>query len=425
MINFRTALLAAACSVTCVAMPAHAVTTITFQVDNSANSQAVAKGLVSDFEAANPGLKVEIETRPIGSEGDNVVKTRLATDSMSDVFMYNSGALFQAINPAQTLVDLTNEPWQENVYNNYKPAVSANGKIYGGPFRTGMAGGILYNRTVYEKLGLSVPKTWAEFMANNAKIKAAGITPVIQTYATPWTSQLFVLADFYNLNAAEPDFAQKYTNNKAKYATDTNALRGFQRLEEIGKSGFVNSDFASADYGTGLRQLAEGRGAHYPTLTFAIAAIAKDYPAHLKDIGFFAQPGDDASKNGATAWLPAGIFIARTASDVDAAKKFVAFVVSKAGCESENKAVGATGPYMIKGCPMPDNVPPSVADMMPYFQDDARNSPALEFLSPIKGPSLQQITVEVGSGLRSAKDGAALYDQDVQKQAQQLGLPNW
>ncbi|MNL90181.1 hypothetical protein D3C87_2210460 [compost metagenome] len=63
--------------------------------------------------------------------------------------------------------------------------------------------------------------------------------------------------------------------------------------------------------------------------------------------------------------------------------------------------------------------------MLPYFEDEAKNSPALEFLSPVKGPALEQITVEVGSGIRSAKDGAALYDEDVKKQAKQLNLPGW
>jgi raffinose/stachyose/melibiose transport system substrate-binding protein len=63
--------------------------------------------------------------------------------------------------------------------------------------------------------------------------------------------------------------------------------------------------------------------------------------------------------------------------------------------------------------------------MLPYFNTDGHNGPALEFLSPVKGPALEQITVEVGTGIRSAKDAAALYDQDVEKQAKQLGLPNW
>ena len=57
---------------------------------------------------------------------------------------------------------------------------------------------------MYEQLGLQVPTTWAEFMANNAKIKAAGIDPVIQTYQDTWTSQLFVLADYHNVAAADP-----------------------------------------------------------------------------------------------------------------------------------------------------------------------------------------------------------------------------
>ena len=64
-------------------------------------------------------------------------------------------------------------------------------------------------------------------------------------------------------------------------------------------------------------------------------------------------------------------------------------------------------------------------DLLPYFQDGGNSSPALEYLSPVKGPSLEQITVEVGSGIRGAKDAAALYDEDVKKQALQLGLPGW
>ena len=63
--------------------------------------------------------------------------------------------------------------------------------------------------------------------------------------------------------------------------------------------------------------------------------------------------------------------------------------------------------------------------MLPYFEHEGGTAPALEFLSPIKGPALEQITVEVGSGIRPAAEAAALYDEDVRKQAQQLGLAGW
>jgi raffinose/stachyose/melibiose transport system substrate-binding protein len=110
---------------------------------------------------------------------------------------------------------------------------------------------------------------------------------------------------------------------------------------------------------------------------------------------------------------------------LDAAKKFAAFVASPAGCESQTKANLPTGPYGVKGCTLPADVPQAIKDEQTYFNRPGGTSPALEFLSPVKGPSLEQITVEVGSGIRPAKSGAARYDEDVKKQAQQLGLKGW
>ena len=37
-----------------------------------------------------------MDTRPGGSDGDNLVKTRLSTGDMAEVFKYNNGSLLQA-----------------------------------------------------------------------------------------------------------------------------------------------------------------------------------------------------------------------------------------------------------------------------------------------------------------------------------------
>jgi raffinose/stachyose/melibiose transport system substrate-binding protein len=272
-----------------------------------------------------------------------------------------------------------------------------------------------------------VPKTWADFMANNAKIKAAGIVPVIQSYGDTWTSQLLVLADFHNVAAVDPQWATQYTANdpNAKFANDP-ALKGFQRLQAVHDAGYMNKDFASIKMDAALSMLVKGQGAQYPMLTFAISAYVGLDPSAAQNIGFFAQPGDDASTNGLTNWAPAGFYIPKstTGAKLEAAKKFLAWVATPAGCDAQTKAVTPTGPYMVKGCTLPTGLPLAVNDLQSYFTNGA-NSPALEFLSPVKGPNLEKITVEVGSGIVSAAQGAKLYDQDVKKQAQQLGLPGW
>jgi raffinose/stachyose/melibiose transport system substrate-binding protein len=399
--------------------------TITWLVDNTENTITYAEKLAEDFNAANPDIRVEIETRPQGGDGDNIVKTKLATGDMADVFSYNTGSLFQQINPEQNLVPLTNEPYMENVSDSFKPVVTAGSEVYGVPVGTGSAGGVLYNKKVYEELGLSVPKTWDEFMENSRKIKDAGIDPIIQTYQTTWTSQLFVLGDFANVAAANPTFAEDYTANKVKYATDPAAVKGFEHQEEAFKAGLFNEDFASATYAQGLEKLVNGEGAQYPILSFALPEIQVSYPDQINDLGIFPLPGEDASKNPLTVWLPGGVYLPKSTENVEEAKKFLAFIASKEGCDSQTEAVGANGPYLVEGCDLPDDVPTAVKDMLPFFEDETKNSPALEFLSPVKGPALEQITVEVGSGIRPAKDGAALYDEDVKKQAQQLNLPGW
>ncbi|MBG0566502.1 ABC transporter substrate-binding protein [Actinoplanes aureus] len=401
-------------------------TTVSYLVDNEASTVKTAEALVSAFNAKNSSIQVKIETRPQGGEGDNIVKTRLATGDMADVFGYNSGSLFQALKPEQNLTPLDDQPYVGDLDPAFKVTVTAGGKLYGAPNGAAMGGGILYNKAVYTKLGLQVPKTWADFMANNAKIKAAGVAPVVQAYQDTWTSQVIVLADYHNVAADQPDFAEKFTANQAKFATTPAALRSFQRLQDVHDAKYLNKDFASAKLEQGLKLLADGKGAHFPMLTFTVATLAANSPDKIDDIGFFALPGDDAAKNGLTVWEPGGLYVPKstTGAKLDAARQFITFVVSKEGCDIMAGASTPSGPFVVKGCDLPDTVPAAIKDMQPYF-DSKATSPALEFLSPVKGPTLEQITVEVGSGIRKAADGAALYDQDVKKQAQQLGLSGW
>ena len=245
---------------------------------------------------------------------------------------------------------------------------------------------------------------------------------MIATFGDTWTSQLFVLADYYNVAQAVPTFAEEYTDNKAKYATTPAAMEGFKHMQEGFEKGWWQQDFATTTFEQGMKLLADGAGAHYPMLSFALSTIATNWPEAVNDIGFFAQPGADAANNGATIWMPAGTYIPKTTANVEEAKEFLAFIASPAGVDVLNAAVPPSGPYVIKGGTLPDSVLPAVKEIAAYIDTD-KAGPALEFVSPIKGPSLEQITVAVGTGQMSAEEGAATYDNDVIKQAQQLGHP--
>lgn len=396
-------------------------------LDQTPNTQAAFEALTTAYTAKNPDVTFDIEIRPGGSEGDNVIKSRLATGEMPDLFVYNSGSLLQALRPDRTLAPINDIENLALLNEAYRSTVSgADGDVYGVPFEAAMGGGIFYHIPTYEKLGLEVPKTWDDFMANNAVIaEQTEAAPIAQTYREPWTSQVLVLGDFYNVLQSNPEFPESFTANEAKFATTSAAQKGFQRLQSAYEAGYFNEDFGAASYNDGLQMVATGEAVHYPMLTFAIGAIEQNFPEQLQDVGFFAQPGDSAEQNGLTIWMPSSIYIPRSTENLETAKDFVNFMASPEACDILIEAIGATGPYLIEGCDMPADIPPSVAGMMPYFEMENGTAPALEFLSPVKGPALEQLTVEVGSGIRDAQSAAELYDQDVAKQARQLGLDNW
>ena len=156
-------------------------TTITFLVDTSDASKSYGDGLAKAFNASQDDYVVEVETRPEGAEGDNLVKTRLSTGDMAEVFLYNTGSLLQALDPEKNLAPVP-EGSVDDVSETFLETVTTGDDYYGVPVGTATGGGVLYNKKVFSDVGLEVPTTWDEFMANNEKIKAAGIDPVIQTY---------------------------------------------------------------------------------------------------------------------------------------------------------------------------------------------------------------------------------------------------
>jgi raffinose/stachyose/melibiose transport system substrate-binding protein len=265
-------------------------------------------------------------------------------------------------------------------------------------------------------------------MANNKKIKDTdGVDPVEQTYGETWTSQLFVLGDYYNVEAAVPNFAADYTANKAKYATTPEALAGFQHIQDVRDAGYFNKDFASAKLNDGMKAVATGAAAHYPQLGASAANIENVAPGKTNDVGFFALPGNDAAKNGMTVWPgTTAMYIPKSVEGdkLDAAKKLIAFAATQEGCDAYIKDNPPQGPFLSKACQLPSEVSQVAKDTQAYFES-GNAGPALEFKSPIKGPALEQICIQVGAGQVDAKKGAELYDQDVKKQARQLGLPGW
>ena len=124
-------------------------------IDNAPASIGAFEALTEAYTARNPDVTFSIEIRPGGGEGDNIIKTRLATGEMADIFSYNSGSLFQALRPSRTLVPINDIPNFDNLNDSFLQTVTdGEGNYYGVPYEAAMGGGILYHVPTYDDLGL-------------------------------------------------------------------------------------------------------------------------------------------------------------------------------------------------------------------------------------------------------------------------------
>lgn len=367
------------------------------------------------------GITIEYEMRAGGADGDNVVKTRLASGDMADLCGYNSGSLLAALNPGEYFMDISQYDWAGVLDDTYKSTVSVDGKTFGVPLGSGQAGAVLYNKEMYAKYDLKVPTTWAEFVANCEVLKDNGETAVVAAYGDSWTSQVLFLGDFYNVLAEEPNFSTEFESGKVKYATTPAALASFSKYEDM--QGFYNDDYLATTYDDACDMMAEGEGAHWFILTQAISNINSLYGKEVADnIGVFGVPGDDSANHGITVWMPTSIYGNKNSEKTDDIVRFMEFYTSTEALDAMSAVQLPDGPFYIKGYQLPDNAYEGVKTDMQAFFDAGKTATAMEFQTSVKGPNCPAICQEVGSGQITADEAAAKYDDDCYKQAVQLGL---
>lgn len=127
----------------------------------------------------------------------------------------------------------------ENVNSFYRGRNSYQGKIYAVPMEQDLMG-VYYNRDLFKKLGLEIPKTYAEFKAVVEKVKEAGVVPIAFGNKDRWpatnTMSLIMGLSAGRANEEKVLFgAEPWTNPAFKLAAET--------FQQWGKDGYFPRGF--------------------------------------------------------------------------------------------------------------------------------------------------------------------------------------
>lgn len=140
----------------------------------------------AELKAAT-GISLEPSGYPSTDVYTAAVRSALPTSSSPDLFTWWAGAWIEDLEKTGFLAPLNTiwDKYKDEYSQGIRDSFTINGKLYALPWSIEYWL-VYYNKDIYSQLGLSVPKTWNDFLSNCQKIKAAGKTPLNQTIVDEW-----------------------------------------------------------------------------------------------------------------------------------------------------------------------------------------------------------------------------------------------
>lgn len=248
--------------------------------------KAAMQQLVDGFMKANPDVTVKVNT--FDKEGYKTSIRNFLSADAPDVVTWYAGNRMGPFVKAKQFEDVSDVWAKEGLKDKLKSTVSSmtiDGKQWGVPY-TNYQWGIYYNKGVFAKNSVAVPKTWDELLAASAKFKGAGVTPfAIGTKALWPTGGWF---DYMNLRVNGYEFHMDLTSGKIPY-TDKRVAAVFEKWDQIVKPGYFLANHASFDWQDALPTLVKGEAAMYLIGNFAVEPLKKAGMTN-DTLGFFQFP---------------------------------------------------------------------------------------------------------------------------------------
>lgn len=275
------------------------------------------------------GIHIDYQVVP-ADQYFSVLKTKLNSGEGPDIFGGQSGVtdLKVQYDVEKNAVDLSNEAWAKLEDPLVAAQSTVNGKLYGLTLWDiyGTTWVVNYNKAIFEKLGLSEPKTYADFKALCQKLLDAGIQPIYEPISDGWHHVLWFPENGPRYEEVTPGLADALNANKATFADNATMLDDVQQLKELYDAGFMGQNALSDTYSDRTKVFSSGKvGMILANLTFP-QQVETDYPDMKADtIGAFVIPlADNENLN----INPAGPtkFIYSGSQNIDAAKQYFTFL---------------------------------------------------------------------------------------------------
>lgn len=181
--------------------------------------------------------------------------------------------------------------------------------------------GVYYFKSDFQKLGITPPTTWDEFLADSAKIKSQGVNPFTAGLSdNAWLASAWF--DYLDLRINGGDFHLKLLSGKASY--DSPEVRKvFAAFKQV--LPYFDPSVLGLTQNQAMSDFTQGKSAMYLLGAWAQPSVPAD---KLSDLGFFQFPMIDPSVPVAEEAPTDGFIASAKTTKPNLTKKFLDYVAS-------------------------------------------------------------------------------------------------
>lgn len=266
--------------------------TITFQniyPDPTTPSHKMINELVKEYEAANPNIKIELDT--LNTDQQKIkLKTQAASKEVPDITIVNPAAQMKPFVDAGLLAPLNDMLDQNGLKDTYQSGLldyySFDGNVYALPDGNNIEV-VYYNKEIFEQAGIKdTPKTFDEFLDVVKTLKAKGITPLAIGEKDSWTGSFLFMNIVLRTNGG-PGFLQDVMDGKKTFE-DPAFVEAVDAFQELVQAGAFPDGATSIDATAGGNIFKSGQAAMWVIGSWETGAI--DASSVAGKVGAFQFP---------------------------------------------------------------------------------------------------------------------------------------
>lgn len=299
---------------------AHASTLVINSDQADPAPKAAFQKIMAKFEAENPEINVEFNIYDKEAY-KTAIRNWLATSPPDVVFWY-AGNRMKTFVDRKLFTDVS-DIWKELDLKKSMPSsvssMTVDGKQWGIPY-TYYQVGVYYRKDIFEKYGLSAPKTWQDLLKVSATLKSNNVEPIAIGTKFLWPAAAWF--DYIDLRLNGLKFHMDLMDGRIAY-TDERVRNVFKYWKELVEPGYFLQNHASYSWQEAQPFLYNGSAAMYLIGNY----IAPNFPKNLDGkIGFFQFPIIDPTVPVAEDAPTDTIHIPAKAKNKKDARKFLKFM---------------------------------------------------------------------------------------------------